>query len=72
MSAVGHMREHKTTLPAAVIGLANAVMANVTAFGVQLTAEQQGAIIGGVNALMVLLVVAWATRNHRGKGSPDG
>lgn len=43
------------TKTAAVVAFVNAVLLVVTSFGIELSQEQQAAIIGAVNALIVLL-----------------
>lgn len=46
------------TKSAAVVGIVNAALALLLAFGVSLSDDQQVAIIAGVNALLVL-IAAW-------------
>lgn len=47
------------TVTTAVTGLATAVLALLTAFGLDLTAVQQGAILGLVAAVLVLASLLW-------------
>lgn len=51
---------------AAVLGLVNAALALLLAFGVQVSDAQQAAIVGGVNAVLV----AWAA--YRDPSVPVG
>lgn len=62
----------RMTKTAAILGLVNAIMAAVLAFGVDITAEQQFAIIAVVNAILVFVTafidpkIPWG----RGKDTP--
>ena len=52
-------RTTPVTITAAVTGLATAVIAALVAFGADLSAEQQGAILGLVAAVLVVASLLW-------------
>lgn len=49
----------QATISAAVLGLANAVLQAIAAFGVSLTDNQNAAITGLLNAALVFGFLAW-------------
>lgn len=49
----------QATISAAVLGLANAVLQTVAAFGVSLSDNQNAAITGLLNAVLVFGFLAW-------------
>lgn len=57
------------TKTAAVVAFVNSVLLVVTAFGLELSQEQQAAIIGVVNALIVLVAALIDPRVPLGKRS---
>lgn len=52
-------RTTPVTVSTAAIGLVTAVLATLTAFGLDLTAEQQGAVLGLVAAVLVVASLLW-------------
>ena len=53
------------SFPVAVMGVVNAVLALLLAFGVNVTEAQTAAIVGAVNALLVLAGFLWDMRTKK-------